>query len=107
MDATRDRFSTNLEGKDRTLAVDLKTHETVATWNPACGGGGPHGLGLDVAAGHLFIGCDALAEVMNVGTDGAVLSKVDTGDGVDDIFYEFATHLLYVGAARAATLRAS
>ena len=86
------------------MAVDLKTHETVATWNPACGGGGPHGLGLDVAAGHLFIGCDALAEVMNVGGDGAVLSKVDTGDGVDDIHYESATHLLYVGAARAAKL---
>jgi DNA-binding beta-propeller fold protein YncE len=104
VDAKRGRFYTNLEDKDRTVAIDLKTHETVATWNPACGGGGPHGLGLDVAAGHLFIGCDASAEVMNVGGDGAVLSKVDTGDGVDDIHYESNTHLLYVGAARAAKL---
>jgi DNA-binding beta-propeller fold protein YncE len=104
VDAKRGRFYTNLEDKDRTVAIDLKTHETVATWNPACGGGGPHGLGLDVAAGHLFIGCDATAEVMNVGGDGAVLSKVETGDGVDDIHYESATHLLYVGAARAAKL---
>ena len=104
VDAKRSRFYTNLEDKDRTVAVDLKTHETVATWNPACGGGGPHGLGLDVAAGHLFIGCDATAEVMNVAGDGAVLSKVDTGDGVDDIHYDSATHLVYVGAARAATL---
>jgi DNA-binding beta-propeller fold protein YncE len=104
VDAKRGRFYTNLEDKDRTVAIDLKTHETVATWNPACGGGGPHGLGLDVAAGHLFIGCDATAEVMNVGGDGAVLSKVETGDGVDDIHYESATHLLYVGAARAAML---
>jgi hypothetical protein len=104
VDAKRGRFYTNLEDKDRTVAVDLKTHETVATWNPACGGGGPHGLALDEAAGHLFIGCDALAEVMNVGGDGAVLSKVDTGDGVDDIHYAPATHLLYVGAARAAKL---
>jgi hypothetical protein len=104
VDAKRGRFYTNLEDKDRTVAVDLKTHETVATWNPACGGGGPHGLALDEAAGHLFIGCDALAEVMNVGGDGAVLSKVDTGDGVDDIHYDLATHLLYVGAARAAKL---
>jgi hypothetical protein len=39
---------------------------------------------------------------MNVGGDGAVLSKVDTGDGVDDNHYAAATHLLYVGAARAA-----
>ena len=104
VDAKRGRFYTNLEDKDRTVAVDLKTHETVATWNPACGGGGPHGLGLDEAAGHLFIGCDAIAEVMNVGGDGAVLSKIDTGDGVDDIHYAPATHLLYVGAARAAKL---
>jgi len=104
VDAKRNRFYTNLEDKDRTVAVDLKTHETVATWNPACGGGGPHGLGLDVAAGHLFIGCDAAAEVLNVGGDGAVLSKIETGDGVDDIHYESATHLLYVGAARAAKL---
>ena len=104
VDAKRGRFYTNLEDKDRTVAVDLKTHETVATWNPACGGGGPHGLALDEAAGHLFIGCDALAEVMNVGGDGAVLSKIDTGDGVDDINYAPATHLLYVGAARAAKL---
>src|ERR1700730_8552291 len=104
VDAKRGRFYTNLEDKDRTVAVDLKTHETVATWNPACGGGGPHGLALDEAAGHLFIGCDALAEVMNVGGDGAVLSKIDTGDGVDDIHYAPATHLLYVGAARAAKL---
>jgi hypothetical protein len=104
VDAKRGRFYTNLEDKDRTVAIDLKTHETVATWNPACGGGGPHGLGLDEAAGHLFIGCDALAEVMNVGGDGAVLSKIDTGDGVDDINYAPATHLLYVGAARAAKL---
>src|SRR5262249_48675361 len=104
VDAKRGRFYTNLEDKDRTVAIDLKTHATVATWNPACGGGGPHGLGLDEAAGHLFIGCDAVAEVMNVGGDGAVLSKVDTGDGVDDIHYAPETHLLYVGAARAAKL---
>jgi len=59
---------------------------------------------LDEAAGHLFIGCDATAEVMTVGGDGAILSKIDTGDGVDDIHYVPASHLLYVGAARAAKL---
>jgi DNA-binding beta-propeller fold protein YncE len=104
VDAKRGRFYTNLEDKDRTVAVDLKTRETVATWNPACGGGGPHGLGLDVEGGHLFIACDAGAEVMNVGGDGSVLSKIETGDGVDDIHYAPETHLLYVGAARAAKL---
>jgi hypothetical protein len=52
----------------------------------------------------LFVACSTLAEVMDVGHDGAVLSKVNTGDGVDDIHYEPATHLLYVGAAREAKL---
>jgi hypothetical protein len=104
VDAKRGRFYTNMEDKDRTLAIDLKTQKTVATWNPSCGKDGPHGLGLDAAAGHLFVACSTLAEVLDVGHDGAVLSMVDTGDGVDDINYAPATHMLYVGAARAAKL---
>lgn len=104
VDAKRGRFYTNMEDKDQTLAIDLKTRKTVATWNPSCGKEGPHGLGLDANAGHLFVACSTLAEVLDAGRDGAVLSKVDTGDGVDDIHYEPATHLLYVGAARAAKL---
>jgi DNA-binding beta-propeller fold protein YncE len=104
VDAKRGRFYTNMEDKDQTLAIDLKTQKTIATWNPSCGKDGPHGLGLDTAAGHLLVACSTLAEVLDVGHDGAVLSKVDTGDGVDDIHYEPATHLLYVGAARDAKL---
>lgn len=103
-DAKRGRFYTNMEDKDQTLAIDLKTRKTVATWNPSCGKDGPHGLGLDENTGHLFVACSTLAEALDVGRDGAVLSKVDTGDGVDDIHYEPATHLLYAGAARAAKL---
>lgn len=103
-DTKRGRFYTNMEDKDQTLAIDLKTRRTVATWNPSCGKDGPHGLGLDANSGHLFVACSTLAEVLDVGRDGAVLSKVDTGDGVDDIHYEPATRLLYVGAARAAKL---
>lgn len=104
VDAKRGRFYTNMEDKDQTLAIDLKTHKTLATWMPNCGTDGPHGLGLDDADGHLFVACSTLAEVLDVGHDGAVLSKVDTGDGVDDIHYVPSTHLLYVGAARAAKL---
>jgi DNA-binding beta-propeller fold protein YncE len=104
VDAKRGRFYTNLEDKDRTLAIDLKTQKTIATWNPSCGKEGPHGLGVDANAGHLFVACSTLAEVLDAGHDGAVLSMVDTGDGVDDIYYAPATHLLYVGAARAGKL---
>jgi DNA-binding beta-propeller fold protein YncE len=104
VDATRGRFYTNLEDKDRTLAIDLKTRKTVATWKPGCGEDGPHGLRVDEKAGHLFVACSARAEVLDAAHDGAVLSSIDTGDGVDDIDYAPATHLLYVGAAKAAVL---
>jgi hypothetical protein len=104
VDATRGRFYTNMEDKDLSLAIDLKTHETIATWKPSCGKDGPHGLGFDEKAGLLFVACSTLAEVLDAGHDGAVLGKIDTGDGVDDIHYEPATHMLYVGAARAAKL---
>jgi DNA-binding beta-propeller fold protein YncE len=104
VDPVRGRFYTNMEDLDKSLAIDLKTHKTVATWNPSCGKEGPHGLGLDAKAGHLFVACSTLAEVLDVGHDGAVISKIDTGDGVDDIHYEPATHMLYVGAANVAKL---
>jgi hypothetical protein len=42
--------------------------------------------------------------VLDAAHDGAILSKIDTGDGVDDIDYWPATHLLYVGAAKAGQL---
>jgi DNA-binding beta-propeller fold protein YncE len=104
VDARRGRFYTNMEDKDRTLAIDLKSHRTVATWNPSCGQDGPHGLRVDEKRGFLFIACSARAEVMDVGHEGKVLSSIDTGDGVDDLDYVPATHLLYVGAAKAGEL---
>src|SRR5579862_3223132 len=104
VDAKRGRFYTNMEDKDQTLAIDLKTHKTLATWNPSCGKEGPHGLRLDAADGLLFVACSTVAEVMDVGHDGAVLSKVDTGDGADDLDYSPATHMLYIGGAKDAKL---
>jgi DNA-binding beta-propeller fold protein YncE len=104
VDAKRGRFYTNMEDKDQTLAIDLKTHKTVATWNPSCGKEGPHGLRLDETDGQLFVACSTLAEVLDTGHGGDVLSMVDAGDGVDDIDYVPAQHMLYVGAARAAKL---
>ena len=104
VDNHRNRFYTNLEDKDRSLAIDLKTHQTVATWNPSCGKEGPHGLRVDEKSGFLFVACSAEAEVLDAAHDGKVLSMIETGDGVDDIDYSPATKRLYVGAARAAQL---
>ena len=104
VDAKRGRFYTNLEDKDRTLAIDLATRKTVATWLPKCGEEGPHGLRVDSARGQLFVACSARVEVLDAGHGGEVLSSIDTGDGVDDIDYAPSTHRLYAGAARAGQL---
>ncbi len=104
VDSRRGRFYTNLEDKDLTLALDLATHKTIATWKPSCGEDGPHGLRVDANAGQLFVACSARVEVLDAAHSGEVLSSVETGDGVDDIDYAPATHLLYVGAARAGQL---
>src|SRR5262249_55498273 len=104
VDAKHGRFYTNLEDKDLTLAIDLGTRKTVATWKPGCGEDGPHGLRVDPDAAQLFVACGAGVEVLDTAHAGRVLSSVDTGDGVDDIDYAPATHRVYVGAARAGQL---
>lgn len=104
VDGKRHRFYTNLEDKDKTLAIDLTSHKTVATWNPACGEDGPHGLRLDEGNGHLFVACSAKLEVLDAAHDGAVLSSIDTGNGVDDFDWVSSSRLLYVGASRDAKL---
>jgi len=104
VDLARGRFYTNLEDKDRTLAIDLKTRKTVAEWKPACGEDGPHGLRADAERGRLFVACSAQTLVLDVAHGGRVLSRIDTGDGADDLDYAPATRLLYVGAAKAAQL---
>lgn len=104
VDAQRHRFYTNIEDKDRTLAIDLKSRKTVATWNPGCGEDGPHGIRLDEPRGRLLLACSAKLEVLDVANDGAVLSSIDTGDGVDDIDYAPQEQLAYAGAAKAAKL---
>ena len=104
VDDGRGTFYTNLEDKDRTLAIDLQTRKTAATWKPNCGEDGPRGLRVDAAAGQLFVACTARVEVLDLAHDGAVLSTLDTGDGVDDFDYAAATQLVYVGAAKAGRL---
>jgi DNA-binding beta-propeller fold protein YncE len=104
VDNVRGRFYTNLEDKDQTLSIDLASHKTVATWKPSCGEDGPHGLRLAEPEGFLLVACSTKVETLDVGHDGATLGSIDTGDGVDDLDYMPASHLVYVGAAKAATL---
>jgi len=103
-DNTRGRFYTNLEDKDVTLAIDLATRKTVATWKSGCGEEGPRGLRLADADGILLVACTAKLESLDIAHDGAVLGSIDTGEGVDDFDYSPADHRVYVGAGRAAKL---
>ena len=97
VDAKGGRFFTNLEDKDKTIVIDLKTRKPVATWEPACGSEGPRGLRFDK---YLFVACTNKAESFD--TSGKMLSSIDTGDGVDDM--DLRNGKLYVGAARAEKL---
>ncbi len=103
VDGKHDRFYTNLEDKDRTLAIDLESRKVVATWNPGCGEEGPRGLRVDPEAGQLFVACTQRVETLGT-SNGATLSSIDTGEGVDDLDFRPDTHLLYVGASRAGKL---
>ena len=104
VDDARGLFYTNLEDKDRTLAVDIAGRKVVKTWLPSCGEDGPKGLALDHALNMLFVACADKVKVLDAGHDGKELSMVATGDGVDNIDYLEARHELYAGAARAAKL---
>jgi DNA-binding beta-propeller fold protein YncE len=104
VDDARGIFFTNLEDKDRTLAIDVKSHQVKSTWMSNCGEDGPKGLALDHALDFLFVACADKVKVLDAGHDGKELSMVATGDGVDNIDYLEAKHELYAGAARAAKL---
>jgi DNA-binding beta-propeller fold protein YncE len=104
VDAKRNRFYTNLEDKDRTLAIDVKTRKTVKNWPSTCGEDGPRGLSLDEKDGFLFVACTTRAEVMDIAHDGKVLSSIDTGAGVDDLGWSASSRKLYIAAGQASQL---
>src|SRR5262249_40581405 len=63
-------FYTNLEDKDRTLRIDVKTRKVTATWLPACGEEGPRGLAVEPAEQLLVVACPTQVEVLDAGHDG-------------------------------------
>jgi len=104
VDDGRGLFYTNLEDKDRTLRIDVATRKVTATWMPACGEDGPKGLAIETKDQSLMVACSDHVEVLAAMSDGRILSKLDTGAGVDNIDYLPGTRSLYVAAAGAAKL---
>jgi hypothetical protein len=74
------------------------------TWKPACGEEGPRGLALETRTQLLMVACTDHVEVLAAGSDGRILSKIQTGAGVDNLDYLPAERSLYAAAAGAATL---
>ncbi|MBI3448635.1 MAG: hypothetical protein HY049_06950 [Acidobacteria bacterium] len=97
-------YYTNLEDKDRTLRIDVTSRKVVADWAPACGESGPRGLAIDSKSQMLMVACTDHVEVLDAGSDGKILSKLDTGAGVDNLDYLPSSRALYVAAAGAAML---
>jgi hypothetical protein len=100
-DAKRGRAYTHIEG-GRTLAIDLQSHDVVATWENGCSEA--KGIALDTERGLLFIGCEeGGSAVLDVAT-GKVLGEIELGGGIDLIAYVPARQRLYVPSGETATL---
>lgn len=103
IDTGRGLFYTNLEDQDKTLAIDLRKHAIVSTWNAGCGTDGPRGVAVDSARGFVLVACTGAVHVLDA-HGGAQLGTVDTGPGVDNIDFVESSRLLYVAAGKAARL---
>jgi DNA-binding beta-propeller fold protein YncE len=98
VDQAKGIFYTNLEDKDRTLAIDVETRKVLAVWSPGCGPKGPRGLALDARLGQLFVACTDGVVALDVAHSGGALGRIRIGGGVDNIDYDARTRLLYVAS---------
>ncbi len=100
VDNKRKVFFTNLEDKDKTLAVDVAKRAVTKTWESKCGEDGPKGLVFDDKANHLLVVCPASLEVLDVAKDGAQVGKLDVGDGLDAVGWVASKRLVFAAAGR-------
>jgi DNA-binding beta-propeller fold protein YncE len=104
VDEARGLFLTNLEDKGSTLTIDLKSHALKDTWQPSCGSDGPRGLALDSSRGLLLVACTDHVQALDMAHGGALLGRLDTGAGLDNLDFVPQTGLLYAASGKAARL---
>jgi hypothetical protein len=104
VDNKRKLFFTNLEDKDKTLVVDVAKRAVTKTWDSRCGEDGPKGLVFDAKANHLLVVCPSSLEVLDVAKDGAQLSTLDVGDGLDAVDWVASKRLVFAAAGRASKM---
>ena len=104
IDATRGRAYTNDEDKNKTEAIDLKTHGIVATWDNGCQDSA-RGLVMDEARGVAFVGCgEGAVAVLDIAHDGAKLGYLKSVEKTDIIAYDPSVSHVYLPGAGSATL---
>jgi len=102
VDNQRGLFYTNVEESGTTVAIDVRTHNIVAKWNP--GSADLQGLALDNARRFLFVACGDHVVSLDAGRDGKITDSIGTGAGLDNIDYSEDAKVLYAAASQAATL---
>ena len=102
VDNERGIFFTNIEDVGKTVAIDLRSHKVIATWNP--GSSDLQGLAFDNAHNILFVACGDHVVSIDAGHGGKVIDSITTGPGLDNIDYSLDRKLLYAAASQAATL---
>jgi len=86
VDDAAGRFYTNLEDKDRTLTVDVKTRHVLRNWPAQCGENGPRGMALVPGRPLLVVACtDAVQTFSLDGETPTRRDRLETGAGVDNI----------------------
>lgn len=103
VDDARGVFYTNLEDKNRTLAIDIASHAVKSRWTLSCSDG-PRGVAADHARKLVYVACTDGVRVLDAEHEAPELAKLDTGEGVDIIDYVDATDAIYVAAGKASRL---
>ncbi len=102
VDTKAGRVYNNIDSLNEVVAIDMKTHEIVATWPTAPGEGGS-GMAIDLVNHRLFIGCDNVMVMMD-STSGKVVGTVPIGAGVDADRFDPVTKLAFASCGGAGSV---
>ena len=86
VDQRAGRFYTNLEDKDRTLALEVKSRQVTRSWPAQCGPAGPRGLALVPGRQLLVVACTEAVQTFALDEKTpSRRDRLETGSGVDNI----------------------
>src|SRR5207248_5315974 len=102
VDNQRGIFYTNIEEAGKTVAIDVRSHKVIATWNP--GSSDLQGLALNNPGSFLFVACGDHVVSVDAAHDGKIIDTLHTGAGLDNIDYSPDAKILYAAASQAATM---